>query len=80
MNKQHQTPVAAVDIKHELHYDAAAAEHFLFPGSAVGPHHHHHHHPQIGGFGFPLPQAPMPAHSNYQHLLNGHVANKLMAP
>lgn len=74
----------AVEIKHE-HYDAAAAaaaaaEHFLFPGS-TGPghhHHHHHHHPQLGSFSFPLPQAPVTAHS-YQHLLNGHVNNKLMA-
>jgi GATA-binding protein 4 len=71
-----------VEIKHEHNYDSAtaaaaaaavAAEHFLFPSSAGS-----HHHPQLGGFSFPLPQAPVPAH-NYQHLLNGHVNNKLMA-
>ncbi|KAL5244367.1 hypothetical protein ACI65C_011777 [Semiaphis heraclei] len=77
VNKHHAT----VEIKHEHNYDpaaaaaaaAVAAEHFLFPGTTGG-----HHHPQLGGFSFPLPQAPMPAH-NYQHLLNGHVNNKLMA-
>ncbi|XP_001943353.2 GATA-binding factor A isoform X1 [Acyrthosiphon pisum] len=77
VNKHHAT----VEIKHEHNYDpaaaaaaaAVAAEHFLFPGTAGG-----HHHPQLGGFSFPLPQAPVPAH-NYQHLLNGHVNNKLMA-
>jgi len=77
VNKHHAT----VEIKHEHNYDpaaaaaaaAVAAEHFLFPGTAGG-----HHHPQLGGFSFPLPQAPVPAH-NYQHLLNGHINNKLMA-
>ncbi|XP_003245664.2 GATA-binding factor A-like [Acyrthosiphon pisum] len=76
-NKHHAT----VEIKQEHNYDAAeaaaaaavAAEHFLFPGTAGG-----HHHPQLDGFSFPLPQAPVPEH-NYQHLLNGHVNNKLMA-
>ncbi|XP_025193727.1 GATA-binding factor A-like isoform X1 [Melanaphis sacchari] len=77
VNKHHTT----VEIKHEHNYDSAAAaaaaavaaEHFLFTGTAGS-----HHHPQLSGFSFPLPQTPVPAH-NYQHLLNGHVNNKLMA-
>lgn len=76
VNKHHTAAAAAaVEIKHE-HFDAAA-EHFLFPGPPGG----HHHHPQLGAFGFPLTQAPVPAHhGSYQHaLLNGHVNNKLMA-
>ncbi|XP_050433569.1 GATA-binding factor A-like [Adelges cooleyi] len=78
---KHPMPIS--EVKSE-HYDSAtaaaaaaaaavAAEHFIFTGSSGG-----HHHPQLGGFSFPPPQATVSAH-NYQHLLNGHVNNKLMA-
>ncbi|XP_050540270.1 GATA-binding factor A-like isoform X2 [Daktulosphaira vitifoliae] len=72
-------PMPITEVKPE-HYEsaavaaAAAAEHFIFSGSTGGL----HHHPQLSGFSFPPPQTPVSAH-NYQHLLNGHTNNKLMA-